>query len=230
MRIVLQPNATLSDVVVTGMQNMDKRLFTGSTTFIDAQDAKLDGVPDISRSLENVFKYKGFRLTAFIVYSFGNKVRLDNVFANRYSDMVAMPREFNNRWSSSGEEEVTTVPVIPSVRQNFLNPNLTVLQCLQLLVGACRYPLEMQKISNDEIALRWTGKENHGLGVNLYEAGFKYFVDCIAPKDEWKTFSISPRSGSKMSPGELQLTDESNPDNYFYFPTNFRYYHQSIWD
>ena len=52
MRIVLQPNATLSDVVVTGMQNMDKRLFTGSTTFIDAQEAKLDGVPDISRSLE----------------------------------------------------------------------------------------------------------------------------------------------------------------------------------
>ena len=75
-------------------------------------------------SLENVFKYKGFRLTAFIVYSFGNKVRLDNVFSNRYTDMVATPREFNNRWSSSGEEEVTTVPVIPSVRQNYLNPNL----------------------------------------------------------------------------------------------------------
>ena len=75
-------------------------------------------------SLENVFKYKGFRLTAFIVYSFGNKVRLDNVFSNTYSDMTATPREFNNRWSASGEEEVTTVPVIPSKRQNFLNPNL----------------------------------------------------------------------------------------------------------
>lgn len=75
-------------------------------------------------SFENVFKYKGFRLTAFIVYSFGNVVRLDNVFSNTYNDMVAMPREFNNRWSSSGEEEVTTVPVIPSKRQNYLNPNL----------------------------------------------------------------------------------------------------------
>ena len=56
----------------------------------------------------------------------GNVVRLDPVFSNTYSDMVATPREFNNRWSSSGEENRTTVPVIPSRRQNFLNPNLAV--------------------------------------------------------------------------------------------------------
>lgn len=77
-------------------------------------------------SFENVFKYKGFRLSVFMVYSFGNVVRLDPVFSNQYNDMVATPREFNNRWSSSGEENVTTVPVIPSVRQNFLNPNLSI--------------------------------------------------------------------------------------------------------
>jgi len=77
-------------------------------------------------SLENTFKYKGFRLNVFVVYSFGNVVRLDPVFKNKYTDLDAMPREFNNRWSSSGEENVTTVPVIPSVRQNFLNPNLSV--------------------------------------------------------------------------------------------------------
>ena len=61
-----------------------------------------------------------------MVYSFGNVVRLDPVFSNTYTDMVASPRELNNRWSSAGEEDVTTVPVIPSVRQNFLNPNLSV--------------------------------------------------------------------------------------------------------
>lgn len=77
-------------------------------------------------SLENTFKYKGLRLNVFIVYSMGNVVRLDPVFSNTYSDMVATPREFNNRWSSSGEENRTTVPVIPSRRQNFLNPNLAV--------------------------------------------------------------------------------------------------------
>ena len=90
--------------------------------------------------------------------------------------------------------------------------------------------MEMRKISNDEIAIRWTGEEHHGLGVNLYEAGFRYFVDALATKDEWRTWRISAQTGSVMSPGELKLTDEQNPDNSFYFPTYFRYYHQSIWD
>lgn len=42
----------LEEVVVTGMQRMDKRLFTGAATKISAEDAKLDGVPEISRALE----------------------------------------------------------------------------------------------------------------------------------------------------------------------------------
>lgn len=96
--------------------------------------------------------------------------------------------------------------------------------------GEIHYPMEMRKVSNDEIALRWTGEEHHGLGVNLYEAGFRYFVDALATKDEWRTYRISAQTGSVMSPGELKLTDEQNPDNSFYFPTYFRYYHQSIWD
>ena len=53
LRVTLTANATqLDGVVVTGMQKMDKRLFTGSTTKIDASSAKLDGVADVSRSLE----------------------------------------------------------------------------------------------------------------------------------------------------------------------------------
>ena len=43
---------SIDEVVVTGMQKMDKRLFTGSATKVDAEKAKLDGVADISRSLE----------------------------------------------------------------------------------------------------------------------------------------------------------------------------------
>jgi len=42
----------VQEVVVTGMYQQDKRLNTGSTTRIDAEKAKLDGVADISRSLE----------------------------------------------------------------------------------------------------------------------------------------------------------------------------------
>ena len=52
-RVVMQADGQLlDDVVVTGMVKMDKRLFTGSTTKIDARDSKLDGVADVSRSLE----------------------------------------------------------------------------------------------------------------------------------------------------------------------------------
>ncbi len=53
MTVKLQPDSkTIDEVVVTGMQKMDKRLFTGSATKVDAAKAKLDGVADVSRSLE----------------------------------------------------------------------------------------------------------------------------------------------------------------------------------
>lgn len=52
MQVTLHPSAVIQEIVVTGMQKVDKRLFTGSTAKISASDAKLDGLPDISRSLE----------------------------------------------------------------------------------------------------------------------------------------------------------------------------------
>jgi TonB-linked SusC/RagA family outer membrane protein len=52
MQVILQNSAELKEVVVTGMQKTDRRMFTGATTKIDAENAKLNGVTDISRSLE----------------------------------------------------------------------------------------------------------------------------------------------------------------------------------
>lgn len=53
VHIVLESDAQLlGEVVVTGMQKMDKRLFTGATTKIDADKMRVDGMADISRSLE----------------------------------------------------------------------------------------------------------------------------------------------------------------------------------
>ncbi|GHT07746.1 SusC/RagA family TonB-linked outer membrane protein [Bacteroidia bacterium] len=52
-RVVLDENSTLLDeVVITGMTKMDKRLFTGSSAHLQAGDIKIDGVAEISRSLE----------------------------------------------------------------------------------------------------------------------------------------------------------------------------------
>ena len=69
-------------------------------------------------SFGNVFKYKGVTLNVFITYSFGNVVRLDPVFKNEYNDLNSMPKEFANRWMVPGDENVTTIPVIASQRQN----------------------------------------------------------------------------------------------------------------
>lgn len=69
-------------------------------------------------SFGNIFKYKGITLNVFITYSFGNVVRLDPVFKNEYNDLNSMPKEFANRWVVPGDENVTTIPVIASQRQN----------------------------------------------------------------------------------------------------------------
>ncbi|MDR1756012.1 MAG: SusC/RagA family TonB-linked outer membrane protein [Culturomica sp.] len=42
----------MEEVVVTGMQRMDKRLFTGATSKLSADEVKLDGIAEVSRALE----------------------------------------------------------------------------------------------------------------------------------------------------------------------------------
>ena len=43
---------SLDLVVVTGFQNVDRELFTGSSQTLQAADIKLDAVPDVTRALE----------------------------------------------------------------------------------------------------------------------------------------------------------------------------------
>jgi hypothetical protein len=71
-----------------------------------------------------MFKWKGFTLNIFMTYSFGNVVRLDPVFAGRYTDLTSMTKEFNNRWMVPGDELKTNVPVILSYRQYNENSQL----------------------------------------------------------------------------------------------------------
>jgi len=53
LRFVLEDDSTVLDAAVaTGMQTVDRRLMTGSTSKVDAENAKLAGIADISRSLE----------------------------------------------------------------------------------------------------------------------------------------------------------------------------------
>lgn len=53
MKVTLETESQLiQEVVVTGMTKQDKRLFSGAATRIDAAESKLDGMADISRSLD----------------------------------------------------------------------------------------------------------------------------------------------------------------------------------
>ncbi|MBR4645285.1 MAG: SusC/RagA family TonB-linked outer membrane protein [Bacteroidaceae bacterium] len=53
MRIVLHNDEVqMSEVIVNGQQQIDKRLFTGAATTVDAEKIKLSGLADVSRSLE----------------------------------------------------------------------------------------------------------------------------------------------------------------------------------
>ncbi|BDD10510.1 SusC/RagA family TonB-linked outer membrane protein [Fulvitalea axinellae] len=51
--ITLEPEAKmLEDVVVTGFQEIDRKLFTGAAAFVNMKDVKLDGVPDATQALQ----------------------------------------------------------------------------------------------------------------------------------------------------------------------------------
>lgn len=53
INVTMEPDAQLlQEVVVTGITTTDKRLFTGAAAKLKSEDIKLEGLPDISRSLE----------------------------------------------------------------------------------------------------------------------------------------------------------------------------------
>ena len=83
--------------------------------------------PTTYGSLGNIFKYRGFRLNVFVTYSFGNVVRLYPSFKAGYSDLDAMPKEFQNRWVMPGDERYTDVPVILTKRQVSEDANMNIL-------------------------------------------------------------------------------------------------------
>ena len=103
----------VSDIYFQEYENVDYLKYEGPTE------------PTVTGGLNNTFTWKNWRLNIFVTYSFGNKVRLDPIFSNRYSDMSAMPKEFKNRWVVPGDEERTSVPTIASRRQVYNDPQLS---------------------------------------------------------------------------------------------------------
>ena len=118
------PFVGLNDEGIPTIINEDGEVTTSTINF--QENEKLDFLkyegptePTYTGGLNNMIRWKNWRLNIFITYSFGNKIRLDQVFSSSYSDMSAMPKEFKNRWVLPGDEKVTDIPTIASVRQNY---------------------------------------------------------------------------------------------------------------
>ncbi|WP_144212831.1 SusC/RagA family TonB-linked outer membrane protein [Flavobacterium anhuiense] len=74
--------------------------------------------PNKSIGLANTFTYKSWSLYVFVVGSGGNKVRLNPVYSNKYTDLTVFTKEFANRWINPGDENRTNVPVIADQLMN----------------------------------------------------------------------------------------------------------------
>ncbi|MCQ2214381.1 MAG: SusC/RagA family TonB-linked outer membrane protein [Bacteroidales bacterium] len=97
---------TVSDIFFQERVKKDHLVYEGPTD------------PTWSGSFGNAFTWKGLKLNVFITYSGGNVIRLDPVFSARYTDLQSTPREFKNRWTVSGDENKTDIPVIATKRMN----------------------------------------------------------------------------------------------------------------
>jgi TonB-linked SusC/RagA family outer membrane protein len=84
---------------------------------IQTQYLKYEGPvdPTINGGFFNDFRFKNFNLSFLITYSAGNKVRLNPVYRNTYSDLDAMPYDFLNRFIAPLEN---LSPSIATTRTN----------------------------------------------------------------------------------------------------------------
>lgn len=112
--------AGLSQNGIPQVVNQDGQVVTSD---VDFQSFNLDNLqyegptdPTFTGSFANTLTYKNWHLNVFMTYAFGNKVRLDPFFSTSYSDMLAMPKEFRNRWTKAGDENYTTIPAIADLR------------------------------------------------------------------------------------------------------------------
>ncbi len=76
--------------------------------------------PTISGGFSNTFSYKGFSLNIFITYQAGNRIRLSPAFRSAYVDTDAMPKDFQDSWLMSGDEQLTNIPVIMDTYYGYL--------------------------------------------------------------------------------------------------------------
>ncbi|WP_440880493.1 SusC/RagA family TonB-linked outer membrane protein [Tenacibaculum sp. C7A-26P2] len=81
-------------------------------------------VPNVQGGFTNNFKYKNWDLSVLISGAGGNKIRLNPLFEDEYDDLDVFSKDFQNRWVLPGDENVTNIPTIASLRDIRNNTNL----------------------------------------------------------------------------------------------------------
>jgi TonB-linked SusC/RagA family outer membrane protein len=72
--------------------------------------------PTTTGGFYNSLRYRNLSLSALVTFSAGNKIRLNPAFNSGYTDLDATPKEFLNRWMTSGDERHTNIPSIMDAR------------------------------------------------------------------------------------------------------------------
>ncbi|PKH49814.1 SusC/RagA family TonB-linked outer membrane protein [Tenacibaculum sp. Bg11-29] len=78
--------------------------------------------PNISAGISNNFSYKNWNLNVLITGAGGNKIRLNPLYSNNYSDTNVFSKDIKNRWVLPGDENFTNIPVITGFDSNEGDP------------------------------------------------------------------------------------------------------------
>ena len=101
--------------------NEDGEVTIGEVNFSEVEKTdflKYEGPvdPKFIGGFDNTFRFRNFKAGIFFTYQFGSKLRLYSAFSSQYSDLIGMGREFADRWMLPGDEYITNVPAIATVR------------------------------------------------------------------------------------------------------------------
>jgi len=145
--------------------------------------------PTFTGGFANTLKYKDWTLNVFMSYQGGNKIRLNPVFSDEYSDIDALPKEFNNRWTIPGDELFSSVPAIMS-RREALRIDETGL-----------YPYQNYNVSDQRVADGgFVRLKNVSLAYDIPKAwlgkvGFKTASVKLAAVNPWLIYSDAKLNG-----------------------------------
>jgi TonB-linked SusC/RagA family outer membrane protein len=132
--IVGYPRNSLFSLDFAGLNNLgipQFRVIQGGeekivTTDVDMQNKndilsylKYEGAvdPNTTLGLSNNFDYKNWSFSFFIYGSMGNKIRKTPKYSSKYSEGFVPNNDFLNRWILPGDENITNIPTIASLRQ-----------------------------------------------------------------------------------------------------------------